>query len=71
MSEGAVERAPKPSRYQIHGFIQPPSLLVCVFKALFHTVSAQEMMHGEEELAPRTWHVKTSLLCMSFLSNSF
>lgn len=50
MSEGAVERAPKPSRHQMHGFIQPPSLLVCVFKALFNTVSAWEMMQGEEEL---------------------
>lgn len=45
-----LKEPPKPSRHRMHDFIQPPSLLVCVFKALFHTVSAQEMMHGEEEL---------------------
>lgn len=50
MSEGAVERAAKPSRYRMHDFIQPPSLPACVFKALFNTVSAREMMHGEEGL---------------------
>lgn len=50
MREGAVERAPKPSRHWMHGFIQPPSLPVCVFKGLFNTESAHEMMHEEEGL---------------------